>query len=84
MNLHDQSSPFSVQTPGLKSVRPLKTYVSPLRRGGLASEPPEPRGKEQEERRGEVKTAEEEKERKERKGEERRASFLGHFPAARF
>lgn len=52
----------------------------------MASEPPEPRGKEQEERRGEVKTAEEEKERKgkERKGEERRASFLGHFPAARF
>lgn len=42
----------SVQAPGLKSVCPLKTYVSPHRRGGLASRLLEPTGKEQEERRG--------------------------------
>lgn len=45
----------------------------------MASQLLEPRGKEQEERRGEVKTAEEKN-----GGEKESVFFLGRFPAARF
>lgn len=68
---------FSVQAPGLKSVCPLKTYVYPHRLGFSAVWAEGQRAG-REERWGQQRS------RKERKGRERRASFLGRFPAARF
>lgn len=70
LHLHDQSSLFSVQAPGLKSVRPLKNIGVP-RAGALASELREPRGKEQAGRR----------EARCREGR-KRASFSGPFPSS--
>lgn len=67
----------SVQAPGLKSVCPLKTYVSPHRRGGLASRLLEPTGKEQEERRGRG----EDSRGVERRGKRERLFFSGPLPS---